>query len=145
MVKEARQTEYDFPLGIPGLLRPGRALIVEKRVYEPFAALTSRQFARSLAGLIPFWWLGAGPPIELDPFERSLLGAEGWHLLQFYAVLRLRLGRMPTLSLLRPVVLNPFTHRGVCIQRAGPAGLDHLPVTSVAALCGSGLRYQAAG
>jgi hypothetical protein len=75
----------------------------------------------------------------------ACLEQKGGHLLQFYAVLRLRLGRMPTLSLLRPVILNPFTQRGVCIWRNGPAELDHLPVTTIAAPCGSRLRWQAAG
>lgn len=145
MVEEARKTEYDFPLGIPGLLRPGKAVVVERPIYEPFAVLTSPQLPRPLAGLIPFWWLEAGPPIELNPFECNLLGAEGWHLLQFYAVLRLRLGHAPTINLLRPLVLNPVSCKGLCVRHAGPAEFEHLPVTAVTARCRSRLRSHAVG
>jgi hypothetical protein len=145
MIEEARQTEYDFPLGISGLVRPGKALIIEKPIYEPFAVLTSPELSRPLAGLIPLWWLNAGPPVELDPFECSLLAAEGWQPLQFYAVLRRKSGRVPTINLLCPLVLNPFTRKGLCVARAGPAEFENLPVTAVTAPYRSKIRLHAAG
>ncbi|MGC8761840.1 MAG: hypothetical protein ACP5VC_17940 [Bryobacteraceae bacterium] len=145
MDEEVRQTEYDFPFGIPGLLRPGKAVIVEKPIYEPFAVLTSPQSPRPLAGLIPLWWLDAGPPIELDRLQRSVLAAEDWHLLRFYAMLRLQVGRMPTLNLLRPLVVNPVTSKGLCIAHPGPAELQHLPITAVTGRYRTKLRSQAAG
>lgn len=148
MAEDVLRTEYYFPAGVAGVVAPGRYWLIEKALYAPLKVLAIPGVKRPLAGCVPLQLLQADWDLDLSHAERKMLKVTASGPLLWFGLLSLHPHSLPTVDLLRPLVLNPRTRRGLRLIRQGPVemqqhrlgsweGLWHRPQWARAATQGS--------